>query len=82
MRLPNKLFTYEQSIISQFPAVLDVLCSAPNQTMKVTQLYRNSKEGLERPQDFIDILDSLFYVGKIRIIEVGFEKEISYVERN
>jgi len=62
MLLPNKLFSFDESILSQFPMVLATLQESP---MSVSGLYLKVKNRIVSVNDYIEILDCLFALGKI-----------------
>ena len=74
MLLPNKLFSYEESILSRFPVVLSVLEEKP---MRVSELYKKLNDYVESVNDFIEILDCLYALGKIELD--GEEGVLKYV---
>lgn len=63
MRLPNKVISYNESIISKFPIILNLLKS---KDYKVMELYEKLKANLDI-ECFIETLDCLFALGKIEI---------------
>jgi hypothetical protein len=63
MKVPNKIISYKNSILSKFPFVLDKL---QNGEYEICSLYNVVKDDMEDIAEFIDILDSLFALGKIR----------------
>ena len=63
MRLPNKVISYNESIISKFPIILNLLKS---KDYKVMELYEKLKADLDI-ECFIETLDCLFALGKIEI---------------
>lgn len=73
MRLPNKVISYNRSIISKFPLILDTLQVKP---YSVIDLYNSVKTYMDI-DDFLDIIDSLFALGKIRLNEQ--RRELYYV---
>ena len=66
MKLPNKVITYKESTISKFPAVLACL---KEQDMSPALLYKKVKSKVEDIGEYIDILDCLYALGKIELIE-------------
>lgn len=62
MLLPNKLFSFDESILSKFPMVLTTLQASP---MSVSNLYLKVKNRIVSVNDYIEILDCLFALGKI-----------------
>ena len=66
MKLPNKVITYKESTISKFPSVLSCLIE---QDMSPALLYKKVKSKVEDIGEYIDILDCLYALGKIELIE-------------
>ena len=66
MKLPNKVITYKESTISKFPAVLSCL---KEQDMSPALLYKKVKSKVEDIGEYIDILECLYALGKIELIE-------------
>ena len=62
MLFPDKLFTYSESVISKFPAVLDVIKIQP---IKVKDLYVAMNKEVSVTAEFMDVLDCLYALGKI-----------------
>ena len=56
MKLPSKVTSYKESVISKFPIVLESL-SYSNETPR--QLYEKEK------QKYMEVLDALFLLGKV-----------------
>lgn len=69
MLLPNKIISYNESILSKFPIVLNVL---KDKNYLIIDLYEQLKTSLDI-ECFIEVLDCLFALGKI---------EIDYVARS
>lgn len=65
MRLPNKVISYNDSIISKFPIILNIL---KDRDCSVIELYEQIKMACDI-EGYIDALDSLFALGKIEIDE-------------
>lgn len=63
MKLPNKLFSYNQSIISKFPIVLEVISEKKDIT--IYQLYINVIGQFDDITEFFYTLDCLYFLGKI-----------------
>jgi len=77
MLLPNKLFSYNQSILPKFPIVLSELKSKP---MGVHELYKRVIRKMSGVNEFMETLDCLYALGKIEYDE---KKEVlRYVIRN
>lgn len=66
MRLPNKVITYKESTISKFPVILSAL---REKNLSPANLYRKVKSKVDDIGEFIDILDCLYAMGKIELIE-------------
>lgn len=79
MRLPNKLYSYEESTLSKFPIVLRALRDSDS---GVTELYERIKNKKSVPDvsEYMEILDSLYALGKIDIDDK--EAVLRYVERD
>ncbi len=65
MRLPNKVISYNDSIISTFPIILGIL---KDKDYSIIELYDRIKASWDI-ECYIDALDSLFALGKIEIDE-------------
>ena len=77
MRLPNKLYSYEESALSKFPLVLKALRRSDS---GVTELYGRIKKVVPDVSEYIEILDCLYALGKIDIDDK--EEVLRYVERD
>lgn len=75
MRLPNKLYSYEESTLSKFPIVLRALRDSDS---GVTELYERIKKSVPDVSEYMEILDSLYALGKIDIDDK--EAVLRYVE--
>lgn len=76
MKLPNKLYSYSESIISKFPVVLSILRKEGSLT--ILQLYDKVNRKIGNIDEFIETLDCLYLLGKI---EYDYEsRRIYYVE--
>jgi len=62
MLLPNKLYTYEESVLSKFPVILKSLQTEPK---TVTALYSEIRKKVAGTSEYLEILDSLYALGKI-----------------
>lgn len=67
MLLPNKLFSYNQSVLSKLPAFLTEL---DNPTTP-KDLYKSMHNAITGPMEFIDVLDCLYALNKIDIDNEG-----------
>lgn len=70
MLFPNKLCSYNESIISKFPIILRVIKQGP---VTVLSLYRQVIGNMTGVNEFIDVLDCLY---ALRKIEYDDEKEM------
>lgn len=70
MLFPNKLCSYNESIISKFPIVLRVIKQGP---VTVLSLYRQVIGNMTGVNEFIDVLDCLY---ALRMIEYDDAKEV------
>ena len=77
MRLPNKLYSYEESTLSKFPIVLRALRDFDS---GVTELYERIKKSVPDVSEYMEILDSLYALGKIDIDDK--EAVLRYAERD
>lgn len=77
MKLPSKVTSYKDSILSKFDVVMSCI---EKEDIKPTLLYKKLKNKVSDPSEFIEILDCLYALGKIEL--VGEEKELHYVDRN
>ena len=68
MRLPNKVISYSNSVISRFPDILEALT---HQDMSPKELFELTTSGKKNMGDFLSALDCLFALGKIELIEEG-----------
>lgn len=64
MLLPNKLFSYQESILSKLPVILKKLSTRP---YGVKELYIASKTELSGISEYIEVLDCLYALGKIEL---------------
>lgn len=77
MLLPNKLFSYKESIVSKFPIILQILRKSP---YSVLGLYKRIQDNVTGVNEYIEILDCLYALNKIDYDE---ETEVlRYVVRN
>lgn len=77
MLLPNKLFSYSQSILPKLPVVLNILKNNP---LGVHNLYKEARKKVSGVNEFMEILDCLYALGKIEYDEK--EEVLHYVARN
>ncbi len=62
MQLPNKLFSYDESLLPNLVIVLRHLQDKP---MSVSALYKQVRTLIPEVHDFIEVLDSLYALRKI-----------------
>lgn len=74
MLLPNKLISYDQSILPKLPVVLKELKNGP---LSVYELYKRVTKKMSGVSEFIDTLDYLYALGKIEFDEE--EEVLRYV---
>jgi hypothetical protein len=75
MKLPNKFITYKESIISKFPLVLEEL---KDYDLSISDLYKKIRKNIDGVQEYLDILDCLYALNKITLIE----EVVHYVKTN
>ena len=66
MRLPNKVTSYQESILSKLIVLLDALC---NSDISLTELYSVTPKYFSVMSEFIDALDVLFALNKLEYNE-------------
>lgn len=74
MLLPNKLISYDQSILPKLPIILKELKDSP---ISVHELYKRVIKKMSGVSEFIDVLDCLYALGKIEFDEK--EEVLRYV---
>ncbi len=67
MLLPNKLFSYNQSVLSKLPAFLTAL----DKPINPKALYQSVRGVPMSPIEFMEILDCLYALNKIAIDNEG-----------
>lgn len=75
MKLPNKFLTYKESIISKFPIILNEL---KDFDLSISDLYKKIRKNIDGVQEYLDILDCLYALNKITLIE----EVVHYVKTN
>ncbi len=75
MKLPNKFITYKESIIFKFPMVLNEL---KDFDLSISDLYKKIRKNIDGVQEYLDILDCLYALNKITLIE----EVVHYVKTN
>lgn len=66
MKLPNKLFSVNESCIGKFPIILNILMK---ESVSVLKLYQMTRKHFLSIGDFVETLDALFYLKKIDLNE-------------
>ncbi len=74
MRLPNKITTFNESVLSKFPPILRIV---ENSNIPVLELYNAVRSETEDVETFLEVLDCLYALGKIDFNEQ--ERTICYV---
>jgi hypothetical protein len=74
MQLPNKITTFNESVLSKFPAILRFVEKG---NVPVLELYNAVHAETEDVETFLEVLDCLYALGKIDFIEQ--ERTICYV---
>jgi len=64
MMLPNKTISYDNSVISKFPIILKLLQN--KKSVKAGVLYKSLKKNFSSIHVFVQTLDCLFALGKIK----------------
>ena len=62
MKLPSKITSYKESVLSRFPPLLAVLQSADN---GVFALYEATSKHFSGIEEFMDTLECLFALNKV-----------------
>ena len=75
MKLPDKVTTYRESVLSKLTPTLDTLSRKP---MSPIELFQQTQQLYSNVEEFIDTLDCLYITGKISYLED--EGVIQYVE--
>lgn len=75
MIFPNKVTTYNQSVISKLPIILDLIYGGET---NIYNLYMLTKDSFDEINDFIYTIDILFLLDKI----IKIEGDELYVKTN
>lgn len=73
MILPNKLINFDESVLSKTICILDIM--SIEKVMFVSELYQNVESEFNDINDFINALDVLFVLSKIK-----FNKKMKVIE--
>ena len=68
MKFPNKITSYNESIISKFPKVLSLL---DNKNLSPKNIYEKMTSNVYDIGEFIEIIDCLYILNKIQFDEKG-----------
>lgn len=66
MKLPSKITSYKESVLSKFTPILNIL---ENEDVAVLPLYSVTKNQFTDIEEYMDTLDCLFALGKIVLKE-------------
>lgn len=66
MRYPNKITSYKESVLKQFPIILNEL---EKKDMTIIELLKKTKKKFSNTFEFIEVLDCLFALHKIELNE-------------
>ena len=75
MRILNKFYPYEESVMSKFPFVIDQVKQRP---ISVVDLYKLAKENGIEVSELIEVLDCLYVLNKVVYDEE--RRKLIYVE--
>jgi hypothetical protein len=64
VKLPSKLFSYRESIISKFPIILNAF--KQDEYLTICELYLNVSLKFIDITEFVETLESLYILGKIK----------------
>ena len=74
MRYPNKITSFKESILFKMILLLDILNEG---TYTVDELYKKSRRNFYSTADFIETLDALYALDKIKVEK--YSRRIEYV---
>lgn len=63
MKLPNKLFSYRESILSKFPVILNAVKEKEHLT--IYELYLDVINKFDDITEFLETIECLYVLGKI-----------------
>lgn len=64
MKLPNKLFAFEETTLAQLPIILELLNQKP---MGITELFEQTKSAFSSVSDFYDALLCLYALRAVKL---------------
>lgn len=62
MKLPNKIISYKESVLSRFPLVLSVLSENP---VGVYDLFELNKDSFTDIEEYMDTIECLYALKKV-----------------
>ncbi len=68
MIFPNKLRTYEESILSKLPIVLNIILEGKRDILEIYKLCENH---FNEVQEYIYVLDILYILNEIKYVKGG-----------
>ena len=68
MQLPNKLYSYNNSIMPLLPVLLKELEKGP---MRIDMLYTRTRNKIKDPTDFITAMDCLYALRRVIVDDNG-----------
>ncbi len=74
MKLPSKITSYTESILSKIIPVISVV---ETKDLTVKELYNETKQYFNDIEEYIDTIDCLFAIGKIILLK---DRVIHYVD--
>lgn len=77
MILPNKLFSYNQSIL---PKAVIIAKTLANGEQGVSELFENLQDQFSGVDEFMDAMDCLYAIGRVELDPD--RRVLKYVERN
>lgn len=66
MRLPSKVFSYQESVLSQFPIILNIL---KDKQLSISELRSEAIDEIDEINEFLETLDCLYALGVIEYDE-------------
>ena len=66
MKLPNKVISYQESVLSKLTILLDILSVRDS---SLIELYFNTKQYFSDTSEFIDTVDCIFALNKLEYNE-------------
>ncbi len=73
MKLPSKITSYKESVLSKIPDIMSILIQGD---ISILTLYEKTKDSFINIEEFLDVLDCLYAINKI---ELKDNREIHYV---